>query len=87
MLRRGILFVTVGVLMLLALPSSTLAQLSPSADFAVHAQNQYRVISNVTYLTATGYESKLDVYRRRDTTAPQPTIVFYHGGGWILGTK
>ena len=27
------------------------------------------------------------VYRRRDVTAPQPTLVFYHGGGWILGTK
>jgi len=70
-----------------AVPSTSFAQLSPSADWATHAQNEYQVIANVTYLTATGYESKLDVYKRRDVTTPQPTLIFYHGGGWILGTK
>ncbi len=64
------------------------AQLSPTAEWATHAQNQYVVQANITYLTATGYEAKLDVYRRRDTgTEPQPTLVFFHGGGWIGGTK
>jgi acetyl esterase/lipase len=63
------------------------AQLSPTADWATHAQNEFAVAANVTYLTSTGYESKLDVYRRRDVTTPQPTLVFYHGGGWIGGTK
>lgn len=63
------------------------AQLSPSAEWATHAQNQYQVIPNVTYLTANGFEAKLDVYRRRDVQTPQPTLVFYHGGGWIGGTK
>lgn len=71
-----------------AVASPTLfAQLSQTADWAAHAQNQYQVAANVTYLTATGYESKLDVYRRRDLTTPQPTLVFYHGGGWVAGTK
>jgi acetyl esterase/lipase len=63
------------------------AQLSPTADWSIHAQNQYQVVPNLTYLTATGFEAKLDVYRRRDATTPQPTLVFYHGGGWIGGTK
>lgn len=63
------------------------AQLSPTAEWATHAQNKYQVAANVTYLTATGYEAKLDVYRRRDATTPQPTMIFYHGGGWIGGTK
>ena len=68
--------------------SSTLsAQLSPTAEWATHAQNQYQVLANVTYLTANGFEAKLDVYRRRDVQTPQPTLVFYHGGGWIGGTK
>jgi acetyl esterase/lipase len=53
----------------------------------VHAQNQYQVTANVTYLTASGQEQKLDVYRRRDVNTPQKTLVFYHGGGWIAGTK
>ena len=63
------------------------AQLSPSADWATHAQNKYVVAANITYLTASGHESKLDIYRRRDVQTPQPTLVFYHGGGWIGGTK
>lgn len=63
------------------------AQLSATADWAAHAQNQYQVQANVTYLTANGFEAKLDVYRRRDVQTPQPTLVFYHGGGWIGGTK
>jgi acetyl esterase/lipase len=86
MSKRAALLVA-GMLMIGAVPSTSFAQLSPSADWATHAQNEYQVIANVTYLTATGYESKLDVYKRRDVTTPQPTLIFYHGGGWILGTK
>jgi acetyl esterase/lipase len=67
--------------------SNAFAQLSPTAEWATHAQNQYAVAPNITYLTASGYESKLDIYRRRDVQTPQPTLVFFHGGGWILGTK
>jgi len=86
MFKNAALLVT-SLLLIPATPSPTFAQLSPSAEWATHAQNEYQVIANVTYMTATGYDSKLDVYKRRDTTTPQPTLVFYHGGGWILGTK
>lgn len=85
MLKKTALLVA--CLLIPAVPSTTFAQLAPTADWATHAQNEYQIIPNVTYLTATGYESKLDVYKRRDATAPQPTLVFYHGGGWVLGTK
>src|SRR5215510_13969844 len=61
--------------------------LSTTAEWATHAQNEYLVAPNVTYLTASGSDLKLDVYRRRDVTTPQKTMVFYHGGGWIGGTK
>jgi len=63
------------------------AQLSPSATWATHAANQYQVIPNVTYLTASNYESKLDIYQRRGMTSPQPTIVYMHGGFWAAGIK
>ena len=78
-------FRAVVALILFAAPA--LAQLSPTADWATHAQNEYAVLANITYLTASGYEAKLDIYRRRDVQTPQPTLVFYHGGGWIGGTK
>lgn len=76
-----------GVLVAGFMHTSASAQLSPIAEWATHAQNQYQVLANVTYLTANGFDAKLDVYRRRDVQTPQPTVVFYHGGGWIGGTK
>src|SRR4029450_1445998 len=69
------------------LPETSHAQLSPSANWAAHAANQYRVAPDVTYLTASNYESKLDIYARRDVTTPQPTLVYFHGGFWAAGTK
>ena len=65
---------------LLSLPLS--AQLSPSAEWAAHAANNYQTAANLTYLTANGYESKLDIYSRRGATTPQPTVVYFHGGFW-----
>jgi acetyl esterase/lipase len=87
MSRKTGLVLVAGLLALPAAPSNAFAQLSPTAEWATHVQNQYQVLANVTYLVATGSESKLDVYRRRDTPAVQPTLIFYHGGGWIGGTK
>jgi acetyl esterase/lipase len=74
------------VLMFVCAPSTS-AQLSPSAQWAVTAANNYQIAPNVTYLTASNYESKLDVYYRRGVNTPQPTVVYYHGGFWAAGTK
>ena len=87
MVRNTTLWLVAGFLVASAGAQPAFAQLSPTAEWATHAQNQYAVAANITYLTASGYESKLDIYRRRDTQTPQPTLVFYHGGGWIGGTK
>jgi acetyl esterase/lipase len=78
-----------GVLVVAAVASisSGMAQLSPTASWATHTANEYQVYPNLTYLTASNYELKLDIYKRRDTTGPQPTLIFIHGGGWVNGTK
>ena len=47
----------------------------------------YRIVPNITYVTANNFDAKLDVYSRADTQAPQPTIIFIHGGGWTGGAK
>ena len=86
MLKKFFL-VSASTLIVSALAADSFGQLSASAEWAVQTRSQYRVQSNITYMTATGHESKLDVYRRRDTNEPQPTLVFYHGGGWIAGSK
>jgi acetyl esterase/lipase len=42
---------------------------------------------NVTYLTMGDTQLKMDIYRRRTATAPQPTIIYMHGGFWVPGNK
>ncbi len=66
---------------------SALAQLSPSALWAVEAETRYNLQPNITYLTENGVELKLDIYSRREVTTPQPTLVFFHGGFWMVGSK
>jgi acetyl esterase/lipase len=53
----------------------------------VHADSSYQTAPNLTYLTASNYESKLDIYYRRGATTPQPTVVYFHGGFWAAGNK
>ena len=76
----------IGLAMLLC-SSGVFAQLSPSATWATHAANEYQVVPNVTYLTASNVELKLDVYQRRGVTTPQPTVIYMHGGFWVAGNK
>jgi acetyl esterase/lipase len=74
-------------LLILVMSAPAFAQLPPSAEWAVHAANRYQIFPNVTYLTASNWEAKMDIYKRRDTTGPQPTLVYMHGGFWAAGTK
>ena len=56
------------------------------ADWTAFIANDYRVTPNVTYLTASNWEAKLDVYRPA-TPGPHPTVLHIHGGGWVGGTR
>src|SRR5262245_50594294 len=70
----------VGIVMLSALPGF-------GQGLATSITAPYRVAPNITYLTASNFDAKLDVYSRTDTTAPQPTMIWIHGGGWTGGNK
>jgi acetyl esterase/lipase len=78
-----IVFLVAGTL----LPSGASGQSPESAARANDISNRYRIISNVTYLTASNWEAKLDVYVPRDVAAPNPTLIYIHGGGWVGGAK
>ena len=49
--------------------------------------SRYSVKADVTYLVANNWEAKLDVYRPRQAASPTPTVVYFHGGGWVAGNK
>jgi acetyl esterase/lipase len=55
--------------------------------WAVQIAERYPTIvsSNITYATSSNFESKLDVYAPRGNGQPKPTLVFFHGGGWLGG--
>jgi acetyl esterase/lipase len=75
-----------GLLVLSSLVS--LAQLSPSAQWAATSATAYQIVPNITYLVANGHENKLDIYHPRNaTSSPRPTLIWIHGGGWVGGTK
>src|SRR5690242_6870904 len=75
------------LLALAAFAPGAAAQLSEAAAFAAQAQNQYRIVPNITYLTANNYEDKLDVYVPKEVSRPNPTLIYIHGGGWTGGSK
>ena len=47
----------------------------------------YDIQPNITYATANNTELKLDLYLPKDRTTPKPTLVLFHGGGWVDGAK
>ena len=63
------------------------AQLSDTTTFLAHVSNEYRVIPNVTYHEANNHENQLDLYLPSRAGGPTPVLVFFHGGGWIVGNK
>jgi acetyl esterase/lipase len=77
----------VGIIAILLPVGGRAQQLSPTATWAARAANQYQIFPSITYLVANNYEAKLDIYKRRDTTGPQPTLIWIHGGGWVGGAK
>ncbi len=74
-------------LVIILLPPLVWGQRTESADWAADIANRYRIVPNITYLTANNYEAKLDLYLPRNLTEPNPTLVYIHGGGWVQGSK
>ena len=87
-MRRSIVGVALALGCALALASPVvLAQSAETLARAIHIFDSYRVVPNVTYLTANNWDAKLDVYQSREVATPSPTLVYFHGGGWTGGTK
>jgi acetyl esterase/lipase len=60
---------------------------SQAQSFSSGISSAYRVTANLTYVTANGWEGKLDVYSRVSPKPARPTVIFFHGGDPNGGTK
>ena len=85
--RRLATLVLVGTFGIAVVPHIAPAQLSESAAWSTQLSNQYRVVPNLTYMTANNWEAKLDLYLPRESAGPNPTLMYFHGGGWTGGSK
>ncbi len=77
------------VWMLLLIPFLGLGQDPKSSPdpWLDYASGQVDIRPNIVYATANNTALKLDLYLPRKRTTPVPTVVFFHGGGWVAGQK
>jgi len=88
MARRVGFALLVGSLMLVAGEmASAQRPAGDAASFAAYVGTGYRVIPNITYITASGVELKLDFYRPAQASGPLPTAIFMHGGGYRVTSR
>jgi acetyl esterase/lipase len=87
MLKKcGCLASILAVLVLLS-PEAAHSQSVDAAARAGDLSNRYRIVPNITYLTANNWEAKLDVIVPREAGAPNHTLIYIHGGGWVGGSR
>ena len=63
------------------------AQDQPSSAWATDVGSRYWVQPDIVYQGANNSLLKLDVWYQHEVKTPSPTLVYFHGGGWIFGTK
>ena len=73
----------IAIALLLAAPATD----APPDSWSLHAASEVAVESNVVYRRASGADLKLDVYTPYPASGRKPTVVAFHGGGWVEGTK
>ena len=63
------------------------ASVSPVQDWADVVSNHYLIFPDIQYGFQNNYSLRLDVWQRKDAAGPAPTLIYYHGGGWIFGDR
>jgi acetyl esterase/lipase len=75
------------VIVLATLCAAASGQDSRVINWIDYAAVAYDIQPNITYATANNTEIKLDLYLPKNPPAGTPTLVLFHGGGWVDGAK
>ncbi len=63
------------------------AAVSATARWASTIAEHYWIQPDITYGVANNYNLKLDFWQRKDAKTTAPTLIYYHGGGWVFGDR
>ena len=63
------------------------AQLYKQARWEKSYAKTYNVEANVVYKRVSSDSVMLDVYSLKDKSVLKPVLIFFHGGGWVKGSK
>jgi acetyl esterase/lipase len=61
--------------------------LDPVTRWATIAEYEFPLSSNVIYQRANNVDLRLDVITAGDPSVSRPTLIYFHGGGWLEGSK
>src|ERR1700724_1654940 len=86
-LRFFLILLLCGLCSLPAFSQDKTTALSATDRWASTIGEQYWIQPDITYGVANHYTLKLDVWQRRDEKTAVPTLIYYHGGGWIFGDR
>lgn len=87
MIRRFHIIFAFVILLIVWTPIFCLAQTSGADNWVDYASGDYDILPNITYAFANNTELKLDLYLPKDKSQPHPTLILFHGGGWVAGQK
>ncbi len=73
------------ILLSFAVPFKASAQKTTASLLQI--ADRYWMQPDVVYASANNTALKLDIWYPRDVSAPAPTLVYFHGGGWVFGAK
>jgi acetyl esterase/lipase len=86
-LRFFLILSLCGLCFLPAFSQDKTTAFSATARWASTIAEQYWIQPDITYGVANNYTLKLDVWQRKNAKAAAPTLIHYHGGGWVFGDR
>lgn len=67
--------------------TAPLEVIAQAATTGVEVAASYTVTSDIVYHRASGQQLTLDLYVPQASDTPVPVLIYYHGGGWVVGDR
>jgi acetyl esterase/lipase len=75
------------LLLFVIVPTGFAQHPDPISEWAAGVGFGSQLYSNIVYQKVNSVELKLDVITNGSSSGPRPVVIFFHGGGWVQGSK